>query len=181
MHIPADNRVSSTNESLIISPVEASDAGTYTITRISNVYGTLIAGGFNGVLTVLLPPSINTQPQDQSVPAGTNTTFSVSATSANGSITYQWYFNGTNIPWAQAASMTLTNVQSTNTGGYYAILSNTGGSVTSYVAQLTVQTSAPWFINPLPSQTVPLGANVTFDPTARGSAPLAFQWQVNGT
>ncbi len=179
--IPADNRVSSTNESLIISPVEASDAGTYTITRISNVYGTLIAGGFNGYLTVLLPPSINTQPQDQSVAAGTNTTFSVSATSANGSITYQWYFNGTNIPWAQAASMTLTNVQATNTGGYYAILNNSGGAVTSAVAQLTVQTSAPWFVNPLPSQTVPIGANVVFDPTARGSAPLSFQWQLNGT
>ena len=179
--IPADNRVSSTNESLIISPVEAGDAGTYTITRISNPYGNLIAGGFNGYLTVLLPPSINTQPQDQSVPAGTNTTFSVSATSANGSISYQWYFNGTNIPWAQAASMTLTNVQATNTGGYYAILSNTGGSVTSRVAQLTVQTTAPWFVNPLASQTVPIGANVTFDPTARGSAPLSFQWQLNGT
>ena len=114
--IPADNRVSSTNETLVISPVEAGDAGTYTITRISNVYGNLIASGFNGYLTVLLPPSISTQPQGQSVPAGTNTTFSVSATSANGSISYQWYFNGTNIPWALAASMTLTNVQATNAG-----------------------------------------------------------------
>jgi hypothetical protein len=179
--IPADNRVSSTNETLVISPVEAGDAGTYTITRISNVYGNLIASGFNGYLTVLLPPSISTQPQGQSVPAGTNTTFSVSATSANGSITYQWYLNGTNIAWAQAASITLTNVQATNAGSYYAILGNSGGSVTSAVAPLTVQGSAPWFINPLPSQNAFIGQNVTLDPTARGSDPLSFQWELNGT
>jgi alpha-tubulin suppressor-like RCC1 family protein len=181
--IPNDDRVSSTNDPLVISPVLASDAGSYSVI-VSNAYGTLDVGwNYNspGVLTVMLPPSITAQPQSQSVVAGTNAIFSVSATSASGSISYQWFFDGTNIPGAQAASVALTNVQATNAGDYSVVLSNYGGAATSAVAKLTVQPSAPWFITPLTSQEVPIGQTVVFDSTARGSDPLSFQWTFNGT
>jgi len=184
LDIPADDRVSPTNYTLVLSPTLQSDAGSYSI-RVSNAYGTLVVGSGTylnpGILTVLLPPVINAHPQDQIVPAGTNATFQVSATSPNGALAYQWRFNGINLPWAKNATIILTNAQSTNTGSYDVVVSNPGGSVTSLVAQLTVSVSAPWFTAPLPSFGVGIGQTVVFNPGARGSDPLAFQWQFNGT
>lgn len=178
--IPADGRINPTNTPLVISPVVASDAGSYTITYVENRYGRLIASGFYGNLTVILPPNITSHPQSQTVAAGSNATFTVSATSANGALSYQWRFNGTNLASATAAALTLTNVQSVQAGGYEVVVNNFGGAVTSSVAQLTVNPSAPWFITPPQSQGVPIGKTTTFSAVARGSAPLNYEWRFNG-
>src|SRR6185369_8630980 len=88
-----------------------------------------------------VPPSIVTQPQDQTNQLGSNATVSVSATSSL-PIQYQWYFNGTNaLELATNATLVLTNLQLTNAGSYLVILSGDGGSVTSAPAILTVNQS----------------------------------------
>ena len=178
--IPDDGHINPTNNPLVISPVLASDAGAYSTTFVSNHFGKLNTSGFNGNLTVLLPPNLNQQPQSQTVLAGTNVTLTVSATSANGSLTYQWRFNGTNLASATAASLTFTNVQPIKTGGYDVVVNNSGGAVTSSVAQLTVTASAPWFLTPPHSQGIPVGQTVVFSATARGSDPLGYEWHFNG-
>ena len=178
--IPDDGRINPTNNPLVISPILASDAGTYTITYITNLYGALIASGFNGYLTVLLPPNIISQPSNQTVPAGTNVTFTVSAGSPNGSLTYQWRLGGTNLSAANGASLALTNVQSAQAGDYDVVINNSGGSVTSTVAHLTVQASAPWFLTRPQSLGVPIGATAVFNASARGSDPLIYNWLSNG-
>ncbi|MFL5764265.1 MAG: PQQ-dependent sugar dehydrogenase [Bacteroidia bacterium] len=82
-------------------------------------------------------PVITTQPQDQTISAGQNVTFTVAASGANPK-TYQWRKNGTPISGATAASFTITNVQSTDAGQYSAKVTNSFGSATSDNAVLTV-------------------------------------------
>ena len=92
-----------------------------------------------------IPPSIVTQPVNQSVLRGTNVGFSVSA-GGTPPLSYQWRKNGINLlgspaggpnPFA-ASAFTLSNVVRTNSGAYTAIIANLGGSVTSSVAFLSV-------------------------------------------
>jgi alpha-tubulin suppressor-like RCC1 family protein/pimeloyl-ACP methyl ester carboxylesterase len=112
-----------------------------------NGYGQLGDGTFNNtnrpeqiVLPVQSAPLIITQPQNQTAPVGSNVVFSVVA-GGWPSPNYQWQFNGQNLGGQTAASLSLTNVQFANAGGYLVIVTNTYGSVTSAVAQLTVFTN----------------------------------------
>lgn len=50
--------------------------------------------------------------------------------------TYQWLFNGTALPGATAATLTLTNTGHAQAGFYSVVVSNQAGSVTSAVVQL---------------------------------------------
>lgn len=94
----------------------------------------------DNVITVPGASIITTQPQSQTAQAGSNVAFSVVA-SGLPSLHYQWQFNGQNLAGQTAASLSLTNVQFANAGGYLVIVSNAYGSVTSAVAQLTVFTN----------------------------------------
>ena len=110
------------------------------------LYGTTFAGGSGGVGTVfalsLAPsaPVITIQPQGQMIQSGSNVSFAVTA---DGSmpLNYQWQFNGQNLAGQTAASLSLTNVQFANAGGYSVIVTNAYGSTNSAVAQLTVFTN----------------------------------------
>lgn len=83
--------------------------------------------------------SILTQPQNASNTTGGTVTFSVVASSTpDTTLTYQWTGpqgnRGTNSP-----TLTLTNIESANAGGYYVTVSATGAdSVVSANATLTV-------------------------------------------
>ena len=84
------------------------------------------------------PPLITLQPQNQSfVDLGGIATFSVSAL-GKAPLGFQWRLNGTNLPGATLASLTVTNVQLTNTGNYSVIVSNIYGNTTSVLATLSI-------------------------------------------
>jgi hypothetical protein len=53
-------------------------------------------------------------------------------------LSYQWMFNGADIPGATAASFTIPSASPTNAGGYSVIISNSLGSTNSRTATLTV-------------------------------------------
>ena len=96
------------------------------------------------VSVVVEAPTITTQPQDRSITAGNNTTFTVVATGAP-TPTYQWQSSmdggGTwsNVAGATSATLTLTNVSVTNNGHQYrCIITNDQDTVTSRAATLTV-------------------------------------------
>jgi hypothetical protein len=93
--------------------------------------------GAAGKCAVTIPPFIVTQPTDQTVTAGTNATFSVTA-GGTAPLSYRWRLNGSGITWATNSSMTLTNVQVSQPGSYSVVVTNVGGSVTSSNALLTV-------------------------------------------
>jgi uncharacterized delta-60 repeat protein len=71
------------------------------------------------------------------VDAGSNATFSVTAT-GTAPLSYQWWKDGSALPDATIATLMLSNVQGSNAGNYTVIVSNAFGSVTSAVAELSV-------------------------------------------
>ncbi len=83
----------------------------------------------------ILPPRIIGQPVTQVVEPGGNATFSVLIADAS-SVTFQWKFNGTDIPGATGDSLLLTNVTAANQGQYSVVVTNSVGSVTSAPAAL---------------------------------------------
>ncbi len=127
-----------------------------------------------------VPPTITTQPLSQTVAVGTSVTFTVGATGTL-LLNYQWQRNGVNISGATGAALTLPNVTSTSAGSYRVIVNNTVGSVTSSAATLTVSSAvAPTITTQPVSQTVAVGATVSFTVVATGTTPLSYQWQKNG-
>jgi uncharacterized repeat protein (TIGR02543 family) len=124
------------------------------------------------------PPVITTQPLSQTIVSGTNASFIVAANSVT-PLTYQWQKNGSTIPGATSATLSLVNVQDGDAGDYTAVVTNVGGSVVSNPATLTV-IDAPTITTQPVSQTVTVGANVSFNVVATGTVPLSYQWTKNG-
>ncbi len=75
-------------------------------------------------------PVIITPPAGQTNAVGTGATFNVSA-SGDLPLSYQWRFNSNSIPNATNSSLTLTNVQLTDTGYFDVVVTNSSGSITS--------------------------------------------------
>jgi len=119
------------------------------------------------------------QPQSRLVNAGSNVLFSVTA-GGTAPIYYQWRYNGVAIAGANSSTFTVWNAYPSVAGSYSIVLTNVGGSVTSQVASLTVN-SAPWIISHPTNRVVGLGNNPTFSVVAGGTAPLFYQWRLNGT
>jgi hypothetical protein len=86
-----------------------------------------------------VPPVIFIQPLNQLVRQGSNAVFKVVA--GGSGLTYQWQFNLVDLPGATNATLTLTNVQSSQAGNYSILVSNVFGVTPSSNAVLTVDTS----------------------------------------
>ena len=78
---------------LSVTSVQPADAGSYTLV-VSNAAGVVTSAA--ATLTVISPPAITAQPVSQSVAAGSNASFSVTA-SGTLPLSYQWLLNGTNL------------------------------------------------------------------------------------
>jgi Divergent InlB B-repeat domain/Immunoglobulin I-set domain len=77
------------------------------------------------------------QPIRQVVAPGKIATFSVLVEDAH-KATFQWKFNGTDIPGATGDSLLLTNISVANEGQYTVVVTNSIGSVTSEPASLWI-------------------------------------------
>ncbi len=167
-----------TAASYALSNVQVADAGVYSVV-VTNVAGS--ATSWNAVLTVYVPPAISAQPEDQSISAGENATFSVTAT-GTAPLAYQWRVNGNPIPGATASSLALVNVQASDAGSYSVVVTNVAGSVMSASATLTVAVvdSPPSIVAQPQSLTGIQGTNAAFWVTVAGSLPLYYQWYFNG-
>ncbi len=117
-------------------------AGQFISSTASDANNNTSEFGTNVTVTLALLPTINTQPQSQAVPFGSNVTFSVSA-DGTAPLNYQWRLNGTNLTSATATALSLVSVQPTNAGNYTVTVSNPFGSTNSSPATLTVQFDAP--------------------------------------
>lgn len=112
---------------------------------VAGVSGNCDLDVFNGtsnglyafVIGGVAPPSFISEPSDRYADIGRSITLSASAT-GGAPLKYQWQLNGTNLPNATNASVTLTNLQTTNGGNYALIVTNFGGRATSSVATLTI-------------------------------------------
>ncbi len=141
-------------------------------------------GGGGGTVippTTVAAPTITTSPTSQSVTEGASVTFSASA--AGASLNFQWSKNGTPISGAVAATLTLSNVSPADAGVYAVLVSNTGGSLVSSGATLTVTPRAievPVFTTQPVAQSATAGGAATFGVVATGAGTLTYQWQKDG-
>lgn len=94
---------------------------------------------------------------------------------------YQWRFNNAPIAGATSATLELTNIQSVHAGTYTVVhgLSD-GDAVVSAPHVLAVKAPPALTMQPA-SQTATVGETVSFTVAATGDAPLAYQWNKNGT
>ena len=82
-------------------------------------------------------PVIVSQPQSQSVQLGCDATFNVFARGTM-PLSYQWWKGGLALNGQTNMSLMLTNVQTSDFGGYSVVITNVFGSVTSSPAQLAL-------------------------------------------
>ena len=131
---------------LTLSNVFGADAGAYSVV-ITNVYGSLTSAV--ATLTVV-DPVITYQPASQFTNSGQSVILSVTAV-GTAPLTYQWRQDGVPRAGATASSLTLTNLQGADAGGYDLVVANQFGSATSAVALLTVNlASVDTSFNPNP-------------------------------
>jgi hypothetical protein len=170
--------INGTNAVLQLSNVSSAQAGNYTVV-LTNAYGSVTSTP--ATLTVFSPPVIVSQPQAQTVTAGSVAVFVISAT-GNPAPAYQWLWNGTNsLAGANGPILMLSNVQDAQAGLYSVVVTNMIGSVTSVPVALTINGAAPAITAQPASVTTNAGQTVVFSVTASGVQPLAYQWYVNCT
>lgn len=127
-----------TNATYTLATATASSGGNYTV-LVRGVLGAIASNGATVTVgaSATVAPQISSQPATQSVSAGGQATFAVTATGTP-SPTYQWLRNGVAVSGATNASLALTNVQASQAGSYTVVVSNSAGSRTSNPATLTV-------------------------------------------
>ncbi|HEX8149914.1 MAG TPA: immunoglobulin domain-containing protein, partial [Pyrinomonadaceae bacterium] len=162
-------------DALALQGVQGGAAGSYTVT-VTNGAGSATSNP--ATLTVITPPTITTQPASQTANAGRTATFNVAA-SGTEPFSYQWRKNGGDIAGANAASLSLSNVQEGDAGTYTVVVSNAAGSATSGAAALTVITPPTITTQPA-AQSTALGSNVSFNVAASGTSPFDYQWKKDG-
>ncbi len=123
-----------TTTTLGFASVTSADTGAYRVV-VGNLAGSVTSA--TATLTVITPPTITMQPASQTVAAGDNVTFAVTAT-GTAPLTYQWQKDTVNLPGATGDTLTLANVTSADAGSYRVVVGNAAGSVTSADAVLAV-------------------------------------------
>jgi hypothetical protein len=109
--------------------------------------GVLTWSKTNWLLKTYLPtaPFMLANPQGQGANIGDSVTL-VAVAAGSVPLKYQWYYNtNTLLTGATNPSFTLPNIQTTNTGTYSVIVTNSAGSVTSLLATLTVNSGLTGF------------------------------------
>jgi alpha-tubulin suppressor-like RCC1 family protein len=146
-----------TNSVLTLNNIQTNNAGIYDVI-VSNAFGASLSAN----ATLVVNPSgpiITAQSTSQSAAVNGSVTLAISVQGSSPFI-YQWYFDGASIAGATTASLPLTELQSTNSGNYYVIVTNNYGAATSSIIALEVIETAVkefWAAGTAPPYSTPLG------------------------
>ena len=168
-----------TNATLFVTNPQSANEGVYSVI-VSNAAGSITSAP---ALLRVLPaaPVILAGPDASTVPAGSNATFSVTATGST-PLVFWWNHDGSLVPGAAGSQIVITNAQTTDNGNYQVVVSNFWGTVTSTNAALVVLPSKPGFtVQPTAPSVLAFGTNFTLRCLAAGTAPISYQWQCAGT
>ena len=91
-------------------------------------------------------------------------------------VSYQWRFNGTNLPGATGPHLGLFNLSTSSTGAYTVVAANVFGARTSSVAQIQLTLAPPSAGAPQASLPALVGDDVLLRSSVGGTRPLFFQW-----
>jgi alpha-tubulin suppressor-like RCC1 family protein len=173
-----------TTPSLTVSNAQTANSGDYSVV-ITNSIGS-VTSSIAALTVTNVPVVITVQPQPTNlvVAMGSNATLTVTAT-GTAPLYYQWQFNetnlvnGGNISGATSSTLNINSAQTNDSGFFRVIVTNAVNAVTSSVVNLTVATS-PVITDQPTNQLIVAGSNVTFAVTVVGTAPLSYQWQLDG-
>lgn len=127
--------VGKTSNSLILSNIQPFQAGDYWIV-VTNIAGTTT--NVVGTLVVPSPPGITVQPLSITVVRGNSARFSVGI-AGSPPLSLAWLRDGIPISGANSSNLTLSSVQSTDSGARFScLITNIAGSILSQTALLTV-------------------------------------------
>jgi YD repeat-containing protein/uncharacterized repeat protein (TIGR03803 family) len=121
------------SKSLTISNAQSAMSGSAYRLTASNAYGNATS---SSVAVSVVPSIFTQQPLTQNAVVGASVTFSATVSGAT-PFTYQWQFNGVNIPGATSSSYTIATTTASDAGSYTVIATNPYGSSTSNPAVLT--------------------------------------------
>ena len=146
----------------------------------SNEIAAIYLAGSSGKCTGSVPPFISSQPTNQAAAVGSTVAFNVVA-GGSSPLYFQWSFNGTNLLNATNSTLTLTNIQISQSGNYSVLITNLYGYTNSAIAALTVYGLPPSITVQPTNEIVWVGSTAIFTVAATGTAPLAYQWSFDGT
>ncbi|MFM1767836.1 MAG: hypothetical protein RJA22_365 [Verrucomicrobiota bacterium] len=173
-----------TNATLTLTGVQPAQAGLYDV-LVGNAAGSVLSAA--ATLVVQFPPLITAQPQPATAIRDQSATFSVTA-GGTPPFTYQWRFNGFQLPGATNHTLVVHPVRTNDAGPYSVLVANTAGAVVSQDAPLTVLVPATLTQQPTnlslrvpPDPAASPTRTATFRVAAFSSSPIAYQWRLNGT
>src|SRR5207244_657489 len=120
---------------LALNNVQPVNGGNYTVV-VTNKLSAVTSSV--AVLTVLVPPSITSQPQSRTNISGTTALFNVRA-SGTEPFRSRWHSNVASIRAAISTTLALNDVQLVDAGNYTVVVTNKPSAMTSSVAVLTVR------------------------------------------
>lgn len=125
-------------------------------------------------------PAITSQPVNLTVSAGQPATLSVTATGS--SLTYQWLKGDLEVANATGASLVLASTKDSDAGSYRVRITNSGGSLLSSPAVLTVTPAGvpPRLTSTPVGSVVHEGEPLILSALATGDGPLVWSWTKDG-
>jgi uncharacterized repeat protein (TIGR01451 family) len=126
-------------------------------------------------LVISTTTAITSQPSSQHVCPGGQAVFSVTAI-GEGTLTYQWQKDRTDITGAESATLTISNVAAGDAGSYQVIVTGGCGQVTSNLVDLNLKAPTTIITQPI-SQEVCLGGQAAFHIVASGEGTPSYRWQ----
>ena len=117
------------------------------------------------------PPGITADPSDQAVQYGDPVTFNVTSTGSP-VLTYEWYKDGNLVQGADQSAYTIPSVSMSDTGMYYAVVTNSCGTATSSSAQLSVNKANQFITFDQPASPAVFGTNFVVAPFAGSGLPV---------
>lgn len=154
----------SATTALVISNVSVADVASYDVV-VSNPAGSVTSAPPANLTITPSQPVITSQPVSQTAVTGGTAQFTVAAL-GNMPFSYQWYFENAIVTNATNAILSLTGLNTNQSGAYYVTVSNSLGVTPSSNATLTVQTGTLELVtfddlatNEEPGLKVPAGYN----------------------
>jgi hypothetical protein len=180
------NNVSGATSTTLSFTTALSQSGNRYRAVFMNSAGTATTAAATLTVNSPTPPTITTQPANQTVGAGQTATFTAAATGSP-TPTVQWQVSTdggvtfSNVSGATSTTLSFTTALSQNGYQYRAVFTNSAGTATTTAATLTVNNSpTPPTITTQPTnQTVTAGQTATFTAAATGSPTPTVQWQVS--
>jgi len=126
-------------------------------------------------------PVIMQAPTSRTLNVGQSATLTVTVL-GEGTLTYQWFKDGSPIGGATSSSLALASVTSASAGAYRVDVTNAGGTTRSAAATIMVTDLAavPVISSQPTPQTALGGGSATFAVVATGNPAPTYQWRKNG-